>query len=560
MYKNTIIAPLVGCLIFALMPILLCSQGNFSGGFQSNANFFLRDSLIGADNIPQYDYQLFGAEAWLDLNYSQNGYSAGVRFDLFNNSNLLDPNNSYSGQGIGRWFISKEMEKLGITVGYIYDQIGSGVIFRAFEERPLLIDNALVGARVRYRFNENLNAKVFTGRQRDLFSTTKSIVKGAAIEGFMSFGEESRMHIAPGIGFLNRTLDDETMNKVIGIVKSYIGNERIIPEYNVNLASIYNTLSYKGFTWYLEAAYKSPDIFFDPTAIQTEITGTESLGKYVKENGTLIYTSVSFGKNKLGLTLEAKRTENFNLRVDPTLQRTFGLLNFLPPMNRQNTYRLTSRYSPATQDLSELGFQGDLKYRFSKSFNILLNVSNIADLDSELLYRELYFETLYKHKRTWQLITGIQLQEYNQEIYEVKPEVPNIQSIVPFVDFLYKFNRKKSIRTEIQYMNVQEDIKADSKQDFGDWVFALVELNMAPHWSFVLSDMYNIVPGKSSPTENDGSKILLHYPRADIFYTHDSNRFGLSYVKQVEGIVCTGGICRLEPAFSGVKFSINSTF
>lgn len=560
MLKNTLFFPIWACIILAFMPVLLYSQGNFSGGFQSNANIFLRDSLIGADNIPQYDYQLFGADAWLDLNYAQDGYSAGVRFDLFNNSNLLDPNNSYSDQGIGRWFISKEMEKLGITVGHIYDQVGSGVIFRSFEERPQLIDNALIGARVRYQFNDNLNIKAFTGRQRSLFSSHKSIVKGAAIEGFLSLGEESPVNIAPGVGFVNRTLDDETMNKVIGIVKSYIGDERIVPQYNVNLASIFNTLSYKGFTWYLEAAYKSPDVFFDPNAVQTEITGAQSQGKYVKEEGTLVYTSVSFAKNKLGLTVEAKRTENFNLRVDPTLQRIFGLLNFLPPMNRQNTYRLTSRYSPATQDLSELAFQGDIKYRFSKSFNVLLNISNITDLESDLLYRELYLETQIKHKRVWQLTTGVQLQEYNQEIYEVKPEVPNIESVVPFADFLYKFNRKKSIRTELQYMLVGDDEKASSKQDYGDWVFALVELNMAPHWSFVLSDMYNLGPGKNSPTESDGSKISLHYPRADIFYTHGSNRFGLSYVKQVEGIVCTGGICRLEPAFSGFKFSINSTF
>ena len=36
------------------------------GGFQTNANLFIRDSQIGAFNIPQYDHQLFGSESWLD--------------------------------------------------------------------------------------------------------------------------------------------------------------------------------------------------------------------------------------------------------------------------------------------------------------------------------------------------------------------------------------------------------------------------------------------------------------------------------------------------------------
>ena len=52
----------------------------------------------------------------------------------------------------------------------------------------------------------------------------------------------------------------------------------------------------------------------------------------------------------------------------------------------------------------------------------------------------------------------------------------------------------------------------------------------------------------------------IHYPTIGAVYTHRSNRFEIRYVKQVEGIVCAGGICRLEPAFSGLKMSVRSTF
>ena len=536
-------------------------KGIFSGGFQSNANFFIRDSLIGAANIPQYDRQLFGAEAWLNLGYRINGYSAGVRFDLFNNSNLLDPNNSYTDQGIGKWYISKQLDKLGITVGYIYNQIGTGSIFRAYEQRPQLIDNALVGAELTYKIGEEWEATAFTGRQRDLFSTFNSVIKGAKLEGFMSFGEDSPINIAPGIGLVNRTLDDVTMNKVIGIVKDYVEVDRFIPTYNVYLASIYNTLTYKSFSWYFEAAYKSPDAFNDPNALKTEANGSLRNGKFVRDEGSMVYTSLSFAKNKLGITLEGKRTENFNFRVDPTLTRNIGLVNFLPPINRVNTYRLTARYSPATQDLSELGMQVDLKYRLRKNLNVNVNFSNITDLSTELLlYRELYLETILKIKRSWRITSGVQFQTYNQEVYEVKPEVPLVNSIVPYFDVLYKLDKKKSIRLEGQYMLIGDDEKAGKKQDYGDWVFALLEYNIAPSWSFVASDMFNVTPGKNSPTDDLGKGLALHFPRFDVFYKKGNNRYGLSYIKQVEGIVCTGGICRLEPAFSGAKFSVNSTF
>jgi hypothetical protein len=36
--------------------------------------------------------------------------------------------------------------------------------------------------------------------------------------------------------------------------------------------------------------------------------------------------------------------------------------------------------------------------------------------------------------------------------------------------------------------------------------------------------------------------------------------FGVSYVKQVEGIVCTGGVCRYEPAFNGVRLNLQARF
>jgi hypothetical protein len=64
--------------------------------------------------------------------------------------------------------------------------------------------------------------------------------------------------------------------------------------------------------------------------------------------------------------------------------------------------------------------------------------------------------------------------------------------------------------------------------------------------------MYNSAPKKTAKA--------LHYPTLAAAYSQGANRFSLAYVKQVEGVVCTGGICRLEPAFSGFRFTVNSAF
>jgi len=534
--------------------VIAQDEGVFSGNFEGNFNVFLRDSLINANNTPQYDRQLTGGEAWLNLNYSIKGYNMGLRFDMFNNSNLLNPTGSYTGQGIGRWFINKQINNFNVEVGYIYDQIGSGIIYRAWESRPLLIDNALYGAKLEYQINENWKIKGFSGKQKFLFGENDGIIKGGSVEGYLTLGsEESPISLSPGFGFVNRTLSDESMDKIIDNVKTYLPEEQIKPVYNTYLASFYNTLTYKTFTWYLEAAYKTPEAFFNSMEERTEITGATTFGRFLKEPGTVFYTSLSYAKNKLGVTLEGKRTENFNFRSDPNLTINRGLINYIPPMNRFNTYRLTARYAPATQDLSELAYQADVRYRFNKKVSALANYSSITTLDGDRLYQEILGEVVYKHKRVWQLTSGLQLQQYNQEIYETKPEVPIVSTVTPYIDFLYKFTRKKSLRVEAQYMNTQED--------FGSWVFALAEYGMAPHWIFEASVMYNVAPSDKSPKDPDtGESLNIVYPTLGVVYVNKSNRFQLRYVKQVEGIVCSGGICRLEPAFSGVKFNVTSNF
>ncbi|MGB4958932.1 MAG: DUF6029 family protein, partial [Saprospiraceae bacterium] len=170
-----------------LLPIILSlssvasdgqEKGVFSGAFETNANIFIRDSSINAINIPQYDRQFFGGEAWLNLNYSIQGFTIGTRFDMFNNSNLRNPTGSYTGMGIGRWYVKKKLDKLELNVGYLYDQIGSGLIFRAFETRPLFIDNALYGASAKYNLNDQWHVTGLVGRQKNAFDVYTGNIKG----------------------------------------------------------------------------------------------------------------------------------------------------------------------------------------------------------------------------------------------------------------------------------------------------------------------------------------------------------------------------------------------
>jgi hypothetical protein len=104
---------------------------------------------------------------------------------------------------------------------------------------------------------------------------------------------------------------------------------------------------------------------------------------------------------------------------------------------------------------------------------------------------------------------------------------------------------KPSIRFELQYLA--------TRQDSGDYAYALVELNLAPKWSFSATDMLNVVP-------THGRTDKINYYSFLVAYTEKQTRLTLGYAKQVAGVVCTGGVCRVEPAFSGLRFGISTNF
>ncbi len=539
--------------VFMGIPLFMSAQEelSLSGSLETNVNFYIRDPEIGAANTPQYEHQQIGFETWLNIRAQYSGFDFGIRYDVFNNSALLNPQDSYTAQGFGRWFVGKNVGKLSILGGYIYDQFGAGTIFRAYEQRPLLIDNALVGLRLTYELSDNWTIKGIGGQQKNLFDLYSSVLTGFNIEGYVAIGEKG-LSIAPGAGILHKTLSDDQMEALAGTLSSYTP-EDFIPEapYNTLAVSVYNTLSYGRFSWYLEAAYKSEEVLYDNYATRTLWTGIETEGKFVLTDGYVFYTTLSYAGGGLGISGQYKRTSNFLFDADPFAGANRGMINFLPPMSRVNTYRLTARYAPATQVLDEQALQLDVRYALNKRLSFLVNVSHIIRPEATVnkdIYEEIYTQVTWKQPKKWTFIGGVQFQNYNQELYEGKPGVPPVRTITPYVDYLYKFDRKKSLRVELQYM--------DTKEDHGSWLYGLLEYSISPHWIFELSDMYNIAPNEKGGKE--AKKI--HYPTAGVVYSSGRTRYAFRYVKQVEGIVCSGGICRLEPAFSGFKFNVSSNF
>jgi hypothetical protein len=219
-----------------------------------------------------------------------------------------------------------------------------------------------------------------------------------------------------------------------------------------------------------------------------------------------------------------------------------------------------SRYTPASQDISEMAGSANLLLSPNDVTNFTLSYTNINTLNNDKLYREAFVEGYYQGLKSWIFQVGAQYLEYNIFLYQIAPahiEHPVLYAVTPYAEITYRLNEKKSIRMEVQYM--------DSKQDYGSWVFALLEYDVAPKWSISASEMYNVVINKNSdnPNYSDAgfmTKKANNYYSVYAAYTKGPHRFSLAYVKQVDGINCAGGVCRYEPAFSGVKATITTSF
>ncbi len=527
-------------------------KGILSGNFQTNFSVFLKDSLIGATEAasPQYGRQISSSESWLFLNYDIKGFHFGARYDLFNNSNLLNPSGAFTGQGLGFWQIKKSVGDLEITAGSFYDQFGSGMLFRAYENRLIGIDYAIEGVRVKYNISENLVAKAFTGKQKGFqdnrFGSSPQIIKGINLEKGISFEDGTFLNF--GVSGINRTLDEASMSALVTEINAMPLEDRFLPKYNVYGANAYFDLNWQDFGINAEYNYKTNEAIRD------------NVGNLFSSDGSIFLGGVSYSKRKLGkdkkggigVNAQYRRIENFPLTVSPYVSLLNGIVSYQPSFSRQASYRMLARYQAAAQFLGEQAYQAEIIYSLNKKTSFQANYSDIKTLDGNQLFSEKYIKAERKINKKWKGKVGVQSVIYNQPIYEGKDasKYDNVETITPFVEVTYKINRKNSIRFESQYLQTE--------QDLGSFYHGILEWNSSPKFSVAISDMVNTEPVREiNPTL---ANQVLHYPSLFVKYNVKTTSFTAAYVKQVEGVNCTGGICRLEPAFSGLRFTLSTQF
>lgn len=557
-----------------LLPLLICFSiytqaqgilgGKVSGNFQVDMQMSKEDSVIGSEKVREK----FLSNAFANINYNAGDFSTGFRFESYLNP-ILGFDNQYKGAGIPYRWASYKKDYLEVTVGNYYEQFGNGLVFRAYEERNLGLDNAMDGLRIVAKPLSGLTIKGIIGKQRyyweDIWKTDNGLVRGfdaeiSLNELFPALREKpTRLNI--GGSFVS--VYEKSEAKFINMGDTLYRME--IPE-NIGATAFRFDLSHKAFSLSAEYARKGQD----PNAVNN----------YIYRKGEALLLKTAYSVKGFAVSLEAKRIDNMSFKSKRAEVGNMLNINYLPAITRQHSYSLMAMYPYATQVNGEMGLQFDVMYKVKKNTllggkygtNLKFNYSRIHsikqkpienydlnqsgtegytssffELGDDLYFEEINFEINKKLSRDFKLNLMYSYQSFNPVAFG-HPEDENIYANIFVADGTYKINRNHSLRGEIQWLLCEQNYGEWAK---GDWLQLTAEYNFAGRWFFALSDQWNY------GNENEEK---VHYYNVSLGSTYKTTRVALSYGKQRSGIMCIGGVCREVPASNGLFVTISSSF
>ena len=532
--------------------------GTVSGNFQTISQYYNEDTLINAI-LPDHK---MGLNSFANINYTRGNFSAGVRYESYLNPIEGYPT-SFKGTGLGYRYVNWRNKDLDVTVGNFYEQYGSGLILRTYEERNLGIDNALDGVRLKYTPYKGVYFKAFAGKQRYIFqdglTNGSGLIRG--FDGEINLNElldstfnESKLRVTIGGSFVSKFNEDNlTPNFVM---------PKNVGSYGGRIGLRYGKVRFSG-----EYIIKENDPYPD---------SQDDRFNYIYKNGEGILLNLGYSTKGFAIDLSAKHNDNMLWRsTNVTVGPTDLLIGYVPTLTKQHTYSLASTLYPyATNARGEVAFQADVIYRIPKKTKLGGKYGTVISLNYATAYapKREYLNDMTTSRKGYKttpfsMTDSMFVQDFNLEIKrkfnkKLKASINYFNFVfddrailvaknhelifaqIFVLDVTQKLNKKHSIRYEAQHLA--------TRQDQGSWAFGQIEYTYGSHWSFAILDQFNY--------GNRDEVLQLHYLLGNIGYVTGPHRFSFQYGRQRAGIFCVGGVCRAVPASNGLTFTVTSSF
>jgi hypothetical protein len=550
---------------------IMVGNGVISGDFALNGMFYQPDSLIGAEKVDSK----VRANSWLNLQYTNSGFTVGARYEFYSFPLIDFEKIGYKGQGITNYFVDYKNDFIQVTAGTFYEQFGQGFTLRSYEDRLLGIDNSLLGMRVKATPYKGIYLKGVWGIERKNFdfnyAERNDYIRGldaeVALADMIPAIANSGVTATIGGSFVSKF--EKSLNDIYfsvfpnGDTIPVTVNADKIPQNVATWAGRVN-LGYKGFRFEAEYANKAND--------------PNNSNNYIYKNGEALFMSATYSMKGLGVAASFIRSDNMDFRSQRGISTNSLLsINYIPAINRQYSYQLLSDYAYACLPNGQIGFQAQVNYLVPKKTkiggkygtDITLSYCRFHDIDrvidaaaeangtmqgtegytssffkfgEELLYQDAGIEISRKFDKRWKLVLAYNYINYNLELLQGHGEL--VKAHHAGFDLTCKLNKKHALRLESQFLF--------TKQDNGNYVFALLEYSISPRWFFSIGDQWNY--GNPNPD------MRLHYYNVAASFVYGTTRVSLNFGKVKEGMLCIGGVCRAVPASYGLGLNITTTF
>lgn len=529
---------------------------NISGGFESFNQLYQNDPETGA-YITKTDPH-FRSNQYFKTDYTRGAFSAGFQYEAYL-PQLLGYSPALSGNGAATYYGNFKVDFLEVTAGFFYDQFGSGLVFRSWEDRQIGINNAIKGVKVKVQPTEYLSLTGLSGNHRVGFGTSKGQLNAFNAEldaaNMLNF---SNLGLRFGTSYVGRYVTPDS--NIPGNVGAYSGRA------DVDLG---------GLNLGVEYVYKEKDL-------RKEATGTDL--KHF-DSGSGILATLGYSKKGFGFTAQYRRLENmgFYSDTDPDVVNnsySTQVVNYLPALTKQHDYNVANLYRYSSHGalifneglFGENGGQADLFFILPKGSTfggrfgtkIAINYSVWYGLGAKVnstngtyiinkefdkkYFQDINLEIKKKWDDYWTSTFAYINLFYNATIPGISPINPsNTQEInanIVAFDLIRKWNYGKSTRILAEHLSTAQDVK--------NWASGTLEHAFSSRYSMYVTDLYNY--------GNPISTQRLHYYTVGAAVTKGPTRIALAYGRQRGGLICSGGVCRMVPANTGLNLSIVTTF
>jgi len=545
---------------FMLIGAISFSQDNgyFFGGVESNSQWLMHDDNIGF-LAPE---DRFRSNNYFQLNYSLGKFTAGIQYEAYLPSALLGYSPTWDGQnGIGTYYLNYKNETLDVTGGYFYEQFGSGLILRTWEDRQLGINNALKGMRVKFTPTANLELTGVYGQIRNGFDVSEGVIQGLdANLDISNLLKIEAIDVKLGGSYVGRYQSNGPNDSIPANVSAYGGRMDFVVE---------------NFYGGVEAITKDPDVIVN----EGVITSPQLF------DGTALQVNLGYAQKGLGINSTFRRLENFSFYADRYAEGNIfneQIINYVPALTKQHDYLLSNIYVYNAQPrllfneiekrAGEVGTQVDVYFSFDKETALgkfgtkiagnfsywagLETTFNIEDqtYDSEFIgagnryFRDLNIEIKNRWSSRWSTIATFQDVIVDKGITQGGPlgVQGDIRAQIAVIEGTRRFENGKALRMELQHLWID---KSRKNIDRGNWAAGVLEYNFNPALTIYAADSWNY--------DGEGE---IHYYSFGGSYSKGPARFALNYGRQRGGLICVGGVCRFVPENTGVTANLVLTF